>query len=383
MKDDNSTKSQLIKGRTGKLSAEGGTSQLTRLFYNPVNLVVIILFSILMGEIIVALGFSFLMPLSIYEGAVLDAVCLTIIIFPILYFFVVRPLQEHITKREIAEEKYRSLIAFTDDSIYLVDRDYKYVFMNEKHLSRLGLSGNEYIGRSYREFHSAEKMGWFVKEANEVFNKGTSVRHEYKSPKDGKYYLLTLSPVKKSDGTVTALTVVSKDITELKVMEENLRMLSLTDELTGLYNRRGFLTFVEQLLKLSKRQKTGIFLLYADVDNLKSINDTWGHQEGDLALKEIADIFRENYRESDVIARIGGDEFVVIPVGTTGDSIEIITTRLQKALEIRNAKRKRGYNVSLSSGISYYDPENPCSIDELLAQADKLMYEQKSNRQDF
>jgi len=164
-------------------------------------------------------------------------------------------------------------------------------------------------------------------------------------------------------------------------LQEKVRTMAVTDELTGLYNRRGFFSLVEQLLKLCKREKKGIFMIYTDVDSLKKINDTFGHKEGDRALIDIANILRKSYRESDIIARIGGDEFVVIPVGNTKESAEIATSRLKKNLEIHNAEANRNYKLSLSFGLAYYDPENPCSIDELLVQGDKLMYEQKRYKQ--
>jgi two-component system cell cycle response regulator len=164
-------------------------------------------------------------------------------------------------------------------------------------------------------------------------------------------------------------------------LQEKVRTMAVTDELTGLYNRRGFFSLAEKLLQLCKREKKGIFMLYTDLDGLKKINDTFGHKEGDMALIDIANILRNNYRESDIIARIGGDEFVVIPIGTTEDSAEIATSRLQKSIEIHNSEINRSYKLSLSFGIAYYDPENPCSIDELLVQGDKLMYEQKRHKQ--
>jgi two-component system, cell cycle response regulator len=165
-------------------------------------------------------------------------------------------------------------------------------------------------------------------------------------------------------------------------MQEGIRSLLLRDELTGLYNRRGFFTLVEYLLKMAKRQARGMFMLYADLDNLKQINDIYGHQEGDLALIETANLLRKNYRESDIIARIGGDEFIVISAGTPGDCIDTILRRLQQGLEAYNAKRnRRPYALSLSAGMAYYDPENPCSIDELLAQGDRSMYRHKKQKQ--
>jgi len=172
-----------------------------------------------------------------------------------------------------------------------------------------------------------------------------------------------------------------KLLKKVKESEEKYRSLALIDELTGLYNRRGLLTMVEHYLKIVKRQKKRTFMLYADFDDLKHINDTWGHQEGDSALIETANILKKNYRESDIIARIGGDEFIVIPVGSTEEYADIVINRLQKALEIYNSQSNLGYKLSLSHGIAFYDPEHPCSIEELLAQADKSMYERKINKQ--
>jgi diguanylate cyclase (GGDEF)-like protein len=171
-----------------------------------------------------------------------------------------------------------------------------------------------------------------------------------------------------------------KLLEKIRESEEKYRALALIDELTGLHNRRGLFTLVEHHLKIVKRQKKGIFLLYADVDDLKSINDTWGHKEGDAALIETAKILKNNYRESDIIARISGDEFVVIPVGTDRDCINIVINRFQNALDIYNAQSNRGYRLSLSVGTAFYDPEHPCTIEELLAKADKSMYEGKKSK---
>lgn len=280
-----------------------------------------------------------------------------------------------------SEEKYRSLVESTEDSIFLLDRNYRYLFMNKKYLSRLNLSRDNYQGRAYSEFHPPEETKELIEKATGVFETGESVRIEYRSHRDGKYFLRTLSPIKGQDGKVLAITIVSKDITELKQTEEKLQVMSLTDELTGLYNRRGFFTLSEQQLKMTGRLKSGIFMLYADLDNLKEINDRFGHQGGDLALIEIADIFKTTYRASDIIARIGGDEFTIFSVGNTRAYAEIMTARLQNNLDILNAKTDRNYKLSISVGITYCDSKCPYSIDDLLAQAERLMYEQKRRKQ--
>jgi PAS domain S-box-containing protein len=122
-----------------------------------------------------------------------------------------------------SEEKYRSLVESTEDSIYLVDRDCSYLFMNQKHLSRFGLPPHKVIGRPYAEFHSKQETREFKNKVNEVFETGKSLWHEYRSQRDGGYFLRTLTPVKEPDGRITAATVVSKGITERKQAEETLR----------------------------------------------------------------------------------------------------------------------------------------------------------------
>ena len=180
----------------------------------------------------------------------------------------------------------------------------------------------------------------------------------------------------KKPFTVKELTARVKHV---KIMEE-MRNLALRDELTGLYNRRGFFALIEHQAKLAKRKKTGMYLLYADLDDLKSINDTWGHQAGDMALIETAQILRKSYRESDIIARIGGDEFVVFPAGTSDDDSEKILDRLHNAFLHHREQSNPAYKLSISAGISFYDPDSPCSIDELLALGDKSMYERKMKK---
>jgi diguanylate cyclase (GGDEF)-like protein len=183
-----------------------------------------------------------------------------------------------------------------------------------------------------------------------------------------------------SDEINDLLISKEQEIAKRKKVEEELRELLLIDELTGIYNRRGFLTLVEHQLKIVSRMKRRAFLLYGDLDGLKLINDTYGHKEGDLALMQIAKILIATYRESDIIARIGGDEFVVFPCGNTEECFEIVSNRFQKNLDAYNEDSDRNYKLSMSLGITYYDSENPCSIDELLEQADKMMYEQKRRK---
>ena len=158
--------------------------------------------------------------------------------------------------------------------------------------------------------------------------------------------------------------------------KETLLALSLTDELTDLYNRRRFFVLAEQCLKVAIRVKKRLSLYYIDMDDLKWINDHHGHNEGDHALIAFASILKKTFRESDILARIGGDEFVILLESTNGND-NMLITRLYENIKDYNAKMSHDYKLSISVGVAQFDPEYPISIDELLSKADVLMYAQK------
>jgi diguanylate cyclase (GGDEF)-like protein len=131
---------------------------------------------------------------------------------------------------------------------------------------------------------------------------------------------------------------VVQDITERKRMEEEIREMSLRDPLTELYNRRGFITLAGQQLKTANRANRQMLLAFIDVDGLKKINDTLGHEEGDKALIGTAHIIRNTFRESDIIARLGGDEFAVLAIDTAELDPEVFSQRLQQHIDAFNEK---------------------------------------------
>lgn len=178
-------------------------------------------------------------------------------------------------------------------------------------------------------------------------------------------------------GELVATLGIFQDITRRKRLEDQLRAMTLEDELTGLYNRRGFLTFAQQHLKLAARMHTCMLLLFGDVNGLKSINDTYGHAMGDEVLVRLAGILKSTFRESDIIARIGGDEFVVLAIESDEANPVTLTERLQARIAEENSHGAAPYVLSLSIGASRYDPERPVGIEQLLSRADMLMYEQK------
>ncbi|GAC1660746.1 MAG: hypothetical protein PVS2B2_13220 [Candidatus Acidiferrum sp.] len=160
------------------------------------------------------------------------------------------------------------------------------------------------------------------------------------------------------------------------ILDREIRSLAITDELTGQYNRRGFLASATHQLKLAQRNDQEVLLLFCDVNNLKGINDSFGHQEGDLALVRTADALEETFRDSDIIARLSGDEFAVLASEASTADRQVIVPRLEESLSKLNDLESR-YKLSLSVGIARFDPRNPSSLGELIAQADEDMYAHK------
>jgi two-component system, cell cycle response regulator len=159
----------------------------------------------------------------------------------------------------------------------------------------------------------------------------------------------------------------------------HLRSLSLMDELTGLHNRRGFISLAEQHLKLASRQSVRSTLIFIDVDNLKYINDNFGHREGDYALQQIASLLRECFREADIIGRLGGDEFCVLlsHTGEAGDPM--VRKRLLHLIGRSNENSRRFYALSVSLGV--VDVAGDDDLEQQISRADALMYEHKRAKQ--
>lgn len=167
-----------------------------------------------------------------------------------------------------------------------------------------------------------------------------------------------------------------------EMVEQELASLDLAtaDELTGLSNRRGFLAIGNQAFAQCVRQQTPMSLLFLDLDEFKPINDHFGHAEGDQALVEFADCMLAVFRDSDVIGRLGGDEFCVLLTGGPADLAVLPLARLEEEVRIRNAARQVPYALRFSAGTVAYDPAKHASFAELLRDADRLMYERKRGK---
>ena len=169
-------------------------------------------------------------------------------------------------------------------------------------------------------------------------------------------------------------------VSELEKTNEHLRNMSLTDALTGLNNRRGFMILATGLLKFARRVRYSVALLYIDLDSLKYINDTFGHNAGDAAILQFSRILTETFRESDVIGRLGGDEFVVMMVDASESDLASIQGRMQGNIDAYNLRAASGQSLAFSLGVIRVEPESTITMEELLSQADAAMYKHKLSR---
>lgn len=293
--------------------------------------------------------------------------------------------QERISKalRE-TEEHFRNAFDYAAIGMALVSAQGTWLRVNRSLCDLLGYSEQELLNSNFQAVTHADDLG------SDLANLYRLMQGETPNCQVEKRYvhrlgqtvwaLSSVSLVRDSEQQAVHFIFQIQDITERKRAESALQSLSLVDELTGLYNRRGFLAVSEQSLSEIRLNEKVPAIVYADLDGLKEINDSLGHHEGDRAITKAAEILKDSFRSSDIVARIGGDEFVVLAAVGTEESPESLAMRLQENFDAGNALRNRPYNLSVSVGIAHFDDEQNHSIEELMAQADRAMYEDKRQK---
>ncbi len=294
---------------------------------------------------------------------------------------------EDITERKMlesqiiqAKEDWERTFDSVPDFIAVIDKEYRIKQVNRALAERLGKKPEEIIGSlCFELLHGTKQPPEFCPHAK-LLSDAMTHSIEIHDDRLGGDFVLSVTPLCGIDGNITGAVHIAHDITDRKQVEEAMRSLSLLDELTGLYNRRGFLTIAEQQIKISERNMKDLLLVFADMDGLKIINDNLGHQVGDMALVDSAHILKKTFRSSDIIARFSGDEFIILITEVKDTNTEVYAKRLEDNLRIFNETENRLYRLSISTGIVRYDPQHPSSIYELISHADKLMYQFKHSK---
>jgi diguanylate cyclase (GGDEF)-like protein/PAS domain S-box-containing protein len=277
-----------------------------------------------------------------------------------------------------SEEKYRLIVEHANEAIVIVQNG-KLMYANPKTVQITGYSEEELSAKAFLEFvHPGDRSMVTERYYKRIMDQEVPAVYAFRIiDKSGSTKWVEINAVKTAwEGKEATLNFIS-DITERKELEEELRNMSQRDPLTGLYNRRGFITLAEQQMKIADRMNRGMLLIFVDLDDLKQINDTYGHYQGDRALTDVALLLQKTFREADILARYGGDEFVVLMIETPESGDELFLTRLGEHLEYYNRSEQRPFRLSLSTGFSRYTPGTPVNFNDLLIEADRIMYEQK------
>jgi diguanylate cyclase (GGDEF)-like protein/PAS domain S-box-containing protein len=315
-------------------------------------------------------------------------------------------------EQSLAEQLQRQL-AFTsaithslDDGLCALDCVGRFTMVNPAAERMLGWSEGELLGMGAHEVvrgqvaTSARRLAE-GSPLHAVMYAGTVVRddHALWTRRDGTVLPIAYSAAPIiTDGQIVGAVVVFRDTTEaqqvmltlaqqatelahsrakLEGLLADVQALALTDELTGLANRRGFLALAAQQLKVARRTQYALSLIFIDLDDFKAINDRLGHAVGDHALITMAQILTAVFRDSDIIARLGGDEFVVLAMDSDAQRSDTVLQRIQEQSDRHQRLANLPYQLSLSMGVAHSTAAQPCALEELLERADMQMYTDK------
>jgi diguanylate cyclase (GGDEF)-like protein/PAS domain S-box-containing protein len=273
-----------------------------------------------------------------------------------------------------SEEKYRILLDESSDPIFMFYEDGTYRYVNRAFASGVGRRMDEIIGHKIWDVFSKEEADKRFAVVKWVFENGQQRVIEVRVPRpDGdRYYITTAKPVVSADNQVSSVICISKEITERKRMEDELRYLSTHDSLTGLYNRHFFQTEME---RIEGGRQFPVSIVMADLDDLKVINDRHGHKTGDASIKRAADLLKTSFRTEDIIARVGGDEFGILLPETGAAELTEIISRLTAEIA-----KQEDELLSISLGWASAGESSPLA--DLMHQADVQMYQEKKRRKE-
>jgi diguanylate cyclase (GGDEF)-like protein/PAS domain S-box-containing protein len=293
--------------------------------------------------------------------------------------------QKRISKALVeSEEHFRNAFDYAAIGMALVSPEGKWLRVNRSLTEIVGYSEAELLVSDFQSITHRDDLGTDLTEiyrllAAETLTSQVEKRFVHRLGHD-VWVSNSASLVRDAQGQPLHFIFQIQDFSERKRAEAAIKSLSLADELTGLYNRRGFHAFCEQHLSTLRRTNKGIVMVYADLDGLKKINDTFGHREGDRALIKAAELLKETFRSSDVLGRLGGDEFTILAAVDPDGGVEKLVSRLEQKFANYNALKTAPYELSISIGVARLTPDTTESMDDLMAHADAAMYENKRRK---
>ena len=268
------------------------------------------------------------------------------------------------------EQNYHILLDESSDPIFSFYPDGQYRYVNKAFADGVGRRLDEIIGKKIWDVFPKDEADKRYATVKWVFENGLTKVIEVRVPRpDGDtYYLTTAKPILNGRNEVVSVICISKEITERKRMEQELQHLSTHDILTGLYNRNFFET---EMARIQLGRLFPISIVVADVDNLKTLNDRFGHSAGDELIRKLAQQLRQSFRAEDIVARIGGDEFAIL----LPEMDEMATQALVARLRANLAKLDDPL-ISVSIGLAI--GREGCNLSDVMRLADDRMYQDKA-----
>ena len=298
-----------------------------------------------------------------------------------------RQVAEKTRHLKAGEERLNTILDSVEAYIYIKDPELRYQYANRKVCELFGLPLEQVVGRTDEAFFDAATAANLRHNDTRVLHLGERVEtEEINRSLDGQHeqtYLSVKLPLRQADGRIYALCGISTDISEHKKNLERIHQLAFYDPLTGLANRRLLLDRVQHALAQHARSQLEGALLFIDLDNFKDLNDTLGHDMGDLLLQEVTRRLSQHLRQEDTLARLGGDEFVLMLEGLNGQAgaatqqIEVVAGKLLQALAEPITLQGRDHVSTASIGVTLFS-EAHSTVEELLKRADLAMYEAKA-----
>lgn len=276
------------------------------------------------------------------------------------------------------EERYRHLVEGTHGLICTHDLEGNLLTINPSACRTLGYECGELIGRNLCDLIVPSRREFFPIFLERINVKEADQGLLLLEARDGRELVFQYHNIKITKNVAEPYVLGhAYDITEITQLQAKLTELTVTDDLTGLNNRRGFHDRARDRMSLARRFKENLMLIFADVDGLKKINDRLGHAAGSELIIDTGEILKDSFRQSDVIARWGGDEFVILLARASDTTPDVIIERVHQKISDFNITAKRPYKLSVSLGIVHVDPEAGLTLEQIIANADTSMYEQK------
>jgi diguanylate cyclase (GGDEF)-like protein/PAS domain S-box-containing protein len=268
------------------------------------------------------------------------------------------------------------------DSVYIADTNDNIMYVNKALLDTFDYQEGDVIGKSSCilskkcDASNDNCCDW------EASLDDMGMNEVYHIKKDGSEFpsLVSSSCIKDDSGNILAKVGVVRDITEIKEAQKKLQVYATMDILTGALNRRAGLVILEKQIHLCKRNNWDLTICYIDVDGLKDVNDTYGHQEGDDYILFVTNVLKEIIRESDGLCRLGGDEFLLVLPECDITKADAVLKRIVKSLDEHNLRKAKPYKIGFSYGLVKYDFAEQPKIGRLIARADMEMYKQKNKK---